>query len=1467
MNSKDIRLYELTYAQRRVLFTQIKYSNSHMFNIGGTVTFSVKEIDFKRLKKAICSVVNVHDVFRINIVKAENEFNQIFTNNLLDQDNIEEFLFNDRKECERFFSARLQEKINLLGSPLYSFAVYSISDKEIGYFIKTHHIISDGWSMKLLTNHIYQEFLGLSCDTNNKLIGSSYKTALVEEKNYLASGAFIKNKEFWKSKLYCDNYQLFKIVNDVKAVRDKLFFDSKLADKISAFCKSININNNIFWLTLYLIYVKKITGKNELIVGIPVTGRYSANSKQTVGMYTNCFPLIINLQNEIKMIECFKMVKKQYMSSIFNSKYPFNLMRNTEHHKQEVLFDTCINYYGTKLQTEINGQKIENCELFNGEQEYSLQTIVREWAEDGSIEIDIDYKTEAFSAEFINSYKEALIEMVNQIDSFCLLTIHGVNIVSKEYLKTIQDYNSLGNLRRDYNTISDMLYKSILKNLNRVAVAEGEKEITYSKLLTMVNCIMNSFRGLKIKKGEIVAVIMQHSIETVYCVVAMLCYGIIILPIDPNTPSERINYILKDSGCKKLLTNVDIELGISIKSIYRIEDLLSINGKYDFEVSTTYFDTAYIIYTSGTTGVPKGVIIEHKSLYNYVTWAISQYGDNNLIFPFFTSLSFDFTFTSLLLPLLTGGKVEVYVPNTNKNILQCILEENKCNAIKLTPSHIGLLKDFYFEQSNISLWIFGGEKLYKQDIEELLHIIGKGEEREVNIYNEYGPTEATIGCMIYKITSQNCKSEIIPIGKPINNTQIYVMDKERKILPRGITGDIYISGICLAKGYINNPELTKQKFVFCNGKRMYNSGDQGYFTGNNTIVYVGREDRQIKLHGNRIEISEIENNLLRHQDLTRCYVSVCSQEDRNMFLCVYYTTKNKKPIKELNKYLAKVLPNYMIPSIFCYIDGFPLTVNGKIDCSKLPEPNIKSKNEKGKEDNKEFLPILSTILEKPELQLYDNFFLMGGDSIKAIRFASKISHLGYNIGVDNILKSENIADILSNIKQEDVIEDYDRERNGDLQIETPIMSWFRKQMIVDWDKYSQTCELVVKRNLTVNEVNDIVEELLIRHPVFHIKYEEDKNIFTYNKDNKVFVHCLDVSKCDINKGRELIAEKKKEIQDSICVENGKLFSIGIFSLSENKSILFICINHLAVDGVSWRIILDEINEMLLKQKTVFASAHRNSSCTYQYYSEQMKLKGVVENAEWKKIISKDFMLLEDAGKEMYCIDFENKSLNWSDLRLKMCNQMSVEEFLFCVVCLSVREMWNENEIVIEVEGHGRDILLPFSEVANTVGWFTTRYPVCINAASNDINYLLEYIKKIFRQHKKEKQNYLKYLQENNLMEPEWFLFDFLGEITMNYENFSVKNIGMSQTVKYLTKRRKSIELHMMIIDKALFCNILIIKSENNYIQAKNFIKIFNKKISEVIKLFEDDPENLRKQERFSESGLTDLELESLFLDE
>ncbi|MCR3759003.1 amino acid adenylation domain-containing protein [Clostridium felsineum] len=1456
MEYKNKKYYNLTHPQKRIWYIDKINVDSPIHNIGGSL--KIKDVvDVEKLKETLNLIIKNNDGLRLRMTEKSGQPFQYVSDYEEKDIDFMDFSYYEKpeEECEKWTTNLFEMSFKLEDNQLYYMAIYKINEKEYGVLVKIHHIIADGWSFSLIQDQI--------CKIYSKLIKNeeinfekifSYIDFVKEEEGYLNSTRFIKNKEYWSNKFDdVDEEFLYKTSNNIEGKRKSFDIDNELSEKIKKFSEDKKCSLNTLFIMSLIIYINKTTYKKDIVIGTPVFNRWNKKQKSMIGMFTSTVPLKFNLDDKSSAKDLIKLINKELKLCFLNQKYPYDmLIRDLELGGKgyDSLFKMSVNYYNTKYVKEMNNVKFDVEEYYSGNQSYSMQLVVKEW-EDNNITLNFDYKIKEYSDNEIQVMYNSIINIITEILSEEELKVMDVKLLNKKEInKKIYDFNS--NISCYPNkTVYELIEKQAIKTPYNIALDFEGKKITYEQLNKKSNKIANYLQEKGIKRDQVVGIMAKHSIELVAAILGILKAGGAYMPIDPNYPIERVNYMLKDSKSTMLLTNYQVMEKLEFeRSIINVNELnLELYSEENLKKVNGLRDLAYVIYTSGSTGKPKGVMIEHRGLTNYIWWAKKVYLKNeNESMPLYSSISFDLTVTSIFTPLISGNKILIYEDDGEEFILYKILRENKATVIKLTPAHLTLLKDMDNRSSNIKRFIVGGEDLKVSLAKKIYDSFGN----DIEIFNEYGPTETVVGCMIYKYDDKINKSVSVPIGKPADNVQIYILDKDFNPTLTGAVGDLYISGDGVARGYLNREELTNERFIenpFIKGSKMYKTGDTARYLENGLVEYVGRSDNQVKLRGYRIELGEIEKRLIENEAVKEAVVLLKDDSNQNKVLTAYVVLKKEVQVLELKKWLLSKLPKYMLPNNFIFIEELPLTINGKIDYKSFPKQMVsKDKFENAKSDVEEaVVKVMKEILGIQNISMKDNYYQLGGDSIKAIQISSKLKDLGLKVAIKDILNYEYIEEIAAAVKIEETCKSINQDDAEGEIYNIPIVNWFFNQSFLNENCYNQYVILECKEKLDTESVKIAVNKLLKHHDALRINYSRKNNKLYYNNKylkEDYIVNCFECTKNDeIN---DLISMANIEFD----IERELLFNVTMFNMEDDRQKILFTAHHLIVDGISWRIILSDFatiinqlncgKELKLPLKTY---SFRDWSRELKNYSKKDFKE---EKNYWDSLLDKKFIYPVDFDREEDRIstskvftDFLNEDI--TNVLIKKTNEIySIElnEILIIGLVCAINRITGSRDIVIELERHGREALNENIDISRTVGWFTSMYPAYFKLEDKEIDDAIKALKEQLRGIPKYGFNYslLKFLKhEIKELGDKYIRFNYLGDFdnVIDGKLLDLNSISFGLNSGEENKLTALMDIEAMIINKKLQISITFSTNRFKEETIKDFINCYISELQSI----------------------------------
>jgi len=1464
--TKARQLYPLTHPQKRIWYIENIYPETSLYNIGGTVMIE-GEVDLNSLEKAIKSFIETNESLHLKFTERDGkpwQFVEKFERrNIITKD------FTSHNDPYKDFEDWVQEEagkpFHLKGGELYKFEMYKLTKHKSGYLAKFHHSICDGWSIKVMTEQICKAYDTYVNGENNDIEQNySYLTYLEQEEKYFSSERYLKNKTFWLEKFKdLTDIALNRSSDSIEGKRKTFHMDAELSRKIKIWAEENKVSLNTFFVTIYLIYLYKTTHQNDLVIGTPVLNRTGKKWKSIFGMFTSTMPFRFEIDEKSTALEMMNLVTKELKSCYFHQKYPYDLLVQELDLRKKTnsnLFNICVNYYNTRPNTSINGLAVENNEFYNGNQVYSLQMIIRDWAISGDLILDFDYKIEDYSVADIENMYGYLKNLSEGIISNSVDTIADMGLLSNEFVKKLtREFNNTSKIYPKSKPIYKLFEEQVQRTPDQIAVSCGNQGMTYSELNSKTNQLARKLREKGIGSGKIVGVLTEHSIETVIGILAVLKAGGAYLPINIDVPRERLSYMLDDSKAEMLMINSDrIEIpdfeGISIN--LNDSSLYSGNGS-NIEAGVEPNELAYVIYTSGSTGKPKGVMIEHQGLVNYIWWAKGMYttGQNEVI-PLYSSLAFDLTVTSIFMPLISGNELRVYRDDGADYVLHKIIEENRATIIKLTPAHLSLMKDLNLSNSSIRTLIVGGEEL-KGDLANKIHHCFNG---DIKIFNEYGPTETVVGCMIhqYKVSEDGIS---VPIGVPAANVQVYILDNDLNPVPQGTVGELYISGDGVARGYLNRAQLTEERFImnpFIEGKRMYKSGDLAKFNSRNKIEYAGRVDHQVKIRGYRIELGEIEKYLVSNERIIDGAVLDFTTSAGDKYLCAFVVAEKDLKVNEVKEYLMESLPEYMIPQRFVIMERMPLTPNGKVDRDQLEEPvfedvldsvYVGGRNEKEKALEK----AISYVLGLNCVSVKNNFYHLGGDSIKAIQVSSKVKDSGFKITVKDILSHPIIEEMALHLEVVEKMTFNKAPSEGSIK-RTPIVSWFIDQNLKKSDHYHQSIVLEINQEIETKRFEKVLNELFRSHDSLRMNYSKKNENLVYTENHLSpanFVEEYDLSELsDIGKENEM--NRIGEIfKSSFDITEGRLLKACIFNMGSNKKRIMLVAHHLIVDGVSWRILIEDINILLdqsLRNEKLELDITTHS---YQEWAEKLELyaKEIVEEEEeyWKRMLdfNPDFPMEHDFGDDTV-LNSETISLelNEADTSKLMTEANSIykteaNDLLIASLIRTIKNHTGCRDVAIELEHHGREELFSDLDISRTIGWFTSMYPFAMRLESDEIGAEIKEIKERLREIPRNGIGFgiLRYLSGRlPKTDSKYVRFNFLGEFEAQRDNEVLKLIDAQYggDCSEMNKLTSLLDINCYIIEGKLKFNLTFSKNKFSEKGIEDFAHMLMENLKELV---------------------------------
>ncbi len=1493
---EPINCYPLTHPQKRIWSIEQIYPDTPLHNIGGTVIIK-GPVQLPALEKAVHLFIGRHEALRLRVLNRKGEPQQYvspyepFPLDCLD--------FSTGTEPQHDFAnwvqAEARKPFVIENERLFYFALFRLSDREHGYLAKFHHLIADGWSINIMTDEIRERYDKLvRTEAADDQPAPSYLAYIEHEREYLSSDRFCKNRMFWKEKFRdLPDSHLEKSSDTLPGNRITYEWSAELSTRVKEWANANNWSLNTVFVAVYLLYVHKFTGRADLVIGTPVLNRSGKQQKSMFGMFTSTMPFRFLVDDSCSVADMIGQVNRELRDCFFHQRYPYDLLiqdvelKKKGHHQ---LFDVCVNYYNTALDTTWDGYAVENVEFYSGQQIYSMQLVIKEWSDSGRISISFDYKTNDYTAEQIRDLFARLTALAGKIVDKPDEPIRRLTLFfADERQKLVEAYNRTDAFYPRDQTIYQLFEAQAAKTPDKLAVQHGEATLTYRQLNEKANQLARYLREQGVGRETIVGLLTTHSLETVVGLLGIGKAGGAFMPIDPDNPAERIRYLLQNSGTRLLLTNVDTADEWDFNGqVIRLPDVdCTAYASSNLQVDSEPQDLVYLIYTSGSTGKPKGTMIEHRGLVNYICWAKKMYvKQDDEVFPLYSSLAFDLTITSVFTPLISGGTILVYSHTEDEYVLFRMMRENRATVVKLTPAHLSLLLDRDNRNCSVKRFIVGGENLKASLAKGIYDSFGGN----IEIFNEYGPTETVVGCMIHAYDPATDTRAAVPIGKPADNVRIYVLDRHLAPVPTCAVGEVYIAGDGVARGYFHKEELTREKFIdnpFAPGERMYKTGDLGRFLPDGKLEYLGRSDQQVKIRGYRVELGEIENGLLQHPLVKEAVVLVREDKQQPAMLCAYYVAAGEIDILDWKRQLGRQLPDYLVPQYFVEVKEIPLTANGKVDArslAKIPLPSTENSEYAAYSSEKEqqFIQTVAEVLGVRQIGRKHNFYHMGGDSIKAIQIASKLSAKGYRIKVKEMLSHpvmEEMA-LLVEAVEPTVVEQGLAE--GSI-LPTPIAAWFFAQAFPKPQHYHQTVFVEISPAITADMLERALFKLVEHHDSLRMNVDARGELF-YNNDHLLARFKLeqrDLTGVAPAERYGRLEQAAHELAERTDLSRDLLLKACLIQLGSTRTLL-LSAHHLAVDGVSWRIILEDLNALLKQSCLGQDAALPLKTHSYQKWAEALERSGQsvgeAEKAYWEAVWQKHvpFPVDHDAGADSLAVSCTLSAELGQQETLALLSEANAAyntepvDLLLTALFVAIREYTGQTDIVIETEGHGREQLEEKLDIGRTVGWFTSLYPFGISLTDKALSAQIKHVKETRRKVPRNGIGYgmLRYLAKT-LPEaaPRTVRFNYLGEFAQPFDGGYVKLLGgaLQHNTSPDNPLTCLIELNCFVLDSRLQIRLAFSRNKFTESSMQRFLDNFRRRLAEIILHGSQHGAKEFTPSDFDAVELTQEELDNLFI--
>ncbi|MGG4187178.1 amino acid adenylation domain-containing protein, partial [Paenibacillus peoriae] len=1471
---KGMLFYNLMDSQSGAYFEQASFDLQGHFNMAAFVA-------------SLDILVQRHTALRTNFysgwkdeplqVVYRNKRSELYVEDLRDMEEVKQndyILEFTRKDKQRGF--------DLAQDALMRVAVLRTGEDSYRFVWSFHHIVMDGWCLSLVTGEVFASYFAILAHKQPELAPvtpySQYIDWLEQQDRQAAAGYWSKILEGYEEQ---SRLPQAKIQGKTGYQAERLDFDlgAELTAGIQRVAKRYQVTINTLMQTVWGILLQKYNGTDDVVFGSVVSGRPAEipNVEHIIGLFINTIPVRINTQEGSLFSDVMQQNQQQSIASHAYDTYPLYEIQGLSELKQDLINHILIfeNYpveeqieqlgHGEESESSFSITGAESVEQTN----YDFNLVV---LPGNTIHMSFGYNALAFERESVEQIRGHLVQLLEQVVANPDIQVHELDMVTAQEREQIVEV--WGNTAAAYpseQTIHGLFEAQAMRTPEQAALFfEGER-LSYRELNERANRLARTLHSQGVTKDRLVGLMTERSVDMIVGIFGILKAGGAYVPIDPTYPEERIRYMLDDSGAKLLLTQSHLVDKAAFEGNMLVLD--GVQGVYhedgsNLEPLSGPNDLAYVIYTSGTTGQPKGVMLEHHGLCNLKTYfdqtlQIST-SDHALLF---ASYSFDAACWEIFQALFCGATL--YVP-TSETILnyerfEQYMADHRITVAALPPTYAVYLEPKRMPNLRI---------LFTAGSASSTELVYKWKD-QVLYYNGYGPTENSVATSIWPVSEDARAGQLISIGRPMPNHRVYMVDIHGHLAPVGVAGELCVSGPGLARGYLDRPELTAEKFVpnpfaaaEAGYERMYRTGDLARWMPDGNIEYLGRIDHQVKIRGYRIELGEVEAQILKVENVQEVIVLARENEQGQNQLVAYYVAEREVSAGELRGLLGEELPNYMVPSYFIQLEQMPLTPNGKIDRKALPaaEGSLQSGVdyvEPRTALEQTLVSIWQAVLGAKRVGILDNFFDLGGDSIKAIQVSSRLLQAGYKLEMKDLFQYPSISLLSGHVHKVSRTADQ-RAISGAVKL-TPIQQWFFGQSSVEPHYFNQSVMLHRAEGFDVDALHQAVTKVAGHHDALRMVFRQTEQGYeAWNRDlNEGQLYSLDVvDLTDVEEAADVvkaIEAKANAIQSSIRLDEGPLVKLGFFHCMDGDHLL-IAIHHLVVDGISWRIVFEDFAsgyEQAVRGETIRLPYKTDSFSAWAERLSQYANSPAIENERgyWQRLAQTEVASLpkdhERAEGPHYPLrDSETVTVAWSEQETRLLLQEAhraynteVNDLLLTALGTALYSWSGQERVLVNLEGHGREAIVPDIDITRTVGWFTSQYPVLLDVDGKaEIDQRIKRVKEDLRHvpHKGIGYGILKYMSQDDAdhfltLQPE-ISFNYLGQFDQDLENsdISLSSHTGGEPMSDSTLLEHPLNVNGMITAGMLTLEIRYDSKVYHGQNVENFARLLQESLQEVI---------------------------------
>jgi amino acid adenylation domain-containing protein/non-ribosomal peptide synthase protein (TIGR01720 family) len=1332
---EDGQMLPLSYAQERQWFLWQLDPDSAAYHVPGALRLSGR-LDKVALQKSFDTLAARHESLRTRLhLDDEQRSQEVLAHGVIEiaESSVDEARLKARVEAE------IARPFDLQQGPLLRVSLLTLGEDEHVLVLVQHHIVSDGWSMGVMVQELMQLYAAYSRGQDCVLapLPIQYADYALWQRRWMEAGEKARQLDYWRE-LLSGTQPVLELPFDqprpaqqsYRGARREIVLEPALVSGLKALAQREGVTMFMLLLVSFQAFLYRYSGQQDIRVGVPIANRNRVETESLIGFFVNTQVLKADLDGQMSFAHLLQQTKRRALEAQAHQDLPFEQLvealqpeRSLSHNP---LFQVMFNHQANSpaAAPQLPGLRVANLEWDSHSAQFDLSLDTQESGD--AIWASLTYATDLFGAATVERMAEHWLSLLRAAVANPALPLHDLaTLNAAEREQMLSQWNAT---ERDYpqgQWVHHLIEAQALAQPDAPALRFNDLSLSYAELNRRANRLAHRLIEAGVGPDVLVGLAVERSIEMVVGLLAVLKAGGAYVPLDPEYPRERLAYMLDDSGVKLLLTQAHLREQLPIPQ--GLETLVL--GESAFEgysdanpgIALDGENLAYVIYTSGSTGQPKGAGNRHSALLNRLQWMQEAYGlDASDTVLQKTPFSFDVSVWEFFWPLMTGARLVVAAPGDHRDPARLI---NLINQQQVTTLHFvpSMLQAFLQDPTvstcqSLQRIVCSGEAL---PVDAQQQVFAKLP--QAGLYNLYGPTEAAID-----VTHWTCVDEgrdAVPIGRPIANLGCYILDSNFEPTPVGVLGELYLGGVGLARGYHRRPALTAERFVahpFIQGERLYRSGDLARYRADGVIEYAGRIDHQVKLRGLRIELGEIEARLLEHEWVRETAVLAVDGKYLAGYLVLQDAGDDWRDV--LSAHLAQHLPDYMVPAQWMLLEQMPLSPNGKLDRKALPKPEATHHYEAPQSLlEQQIAAIWAEVLGVEQVSLNDNFFERGGDSIISIQVVSRARAAGIHFTAKALFQHQTVRS-LARVAQLQTAQVIDQ---GPVQGETPLLPFqqlFFEMDLPDRHHWNQSLLLVPREPVRAGRLQAALHAIVQHHDVLRLSFSQHAE--GWQAEHAVATP--EVLWQATVKDADELAVLCEKAQRSLDLQQGPLLRAVLAELADGSQRLLLVMHHLVVDGVSWRVFLEDL-QRLYRQQPLPAK-----TSSFKAWAERLQAHARSEAVQPQK----HFWLqqLQGVPTDLPCRDPQGArpvrlaQTVVSQLDAEHTRQLlqqapaayrtQINDLLLTALARVICQWTGQASSLIQLEGHGREDLFDDIDLTRTLGWFTSLFPVRLTPAES-----------------------------------------------------------------------------------------------------------------------------------------------------